>query len=330
MSPLTLNAPRYNATPIRSLAALARALDITEAALVALAGQADGLYRVAKQITKADGTVRITYDALLPLKKVHQKIKVALQQKVIFPRYLTGSTKGEDYKTNADLHIGSKILITEDIGSFFPSTKAPVVQDVWQYFFGFSAEVAECMTKLTIRQGALPQGAITSPGLANLVFWRVEPVLQARFGDCGITYSRFVDDIALSSKQLLTTDDKTSAIAKVYGMMAACGYRPKREKHEIMTARKRMVVTKLGVNNKPGLDKKKRSLIRAMVHGLEKQPAELAVANFPKVSGQVALMKRFHPGEAAPLRARLDTVKAANLSNALDQIRIRSTSSSDT
>ena len=310
MNPLTLKAPRYNATPIRSLAALSRALDMTEAALVALADQADGLYRIAKQIAKADGTVRITYDALPHLKKVHQKIKVTLLQKVIFPKYLTGSTKGEDYKTNANLHIGAKILITEDIGSFFPSTKAAIVQDVWQYFFGFSAEAAECMKKLTIRQGALPQGAITSPGLANLVFWRIEPVLQANFAACGITYSRFVDDIALSSKQPLTTDDKTSAIAKVYGMMAACGYSPKREKHEIMTARKRMVVTKLGVNDKPGLDKKKRSLIRAMVHGLEKQPAELALTNFPKVSGQVALMKRFHPGEAAPLRARLDAVKS--------------------
>lgn len=310
MNPLILNAPRYNATPIRSLAALARALDMTEAALVALADQADSLYRVAKQIAKADGTFRITYDALPYLKKVHQKIKVALLQKVIFPRYLTGSTQGEDYKTNADLHVGAKILITEDIGSFFPSTKAAVVQDVWQCFFGFSAEAAECITKLTIRQGALPQGAITSPGLANLVFWRVEPVLQANFGACGITYSRFVDDIALSSKQPLTSEDKTTSIAKVYGMMAACGYRPKREKHEIMTARKRMVVTKLGVNDKPGLDKKKRSLIRAMVHGLEKQPVELALVNFPKVSGQVALMKRFHPGESAPLRARLDAVKA--------------------
>lgn len=256
MNPLTLNSPRYNATPIRSLAALARALDMNEAALATLADQADGLYRVAKQIAKADGTMRITYDALPQLKKVHLKIKVALLQKVSFPRYLTGSTKGEDYKTNADLHKGAKILINQDIRSFFPSTKAFVVQDVWQYFFGFSAEAAECMTKLTIRQGALPQGAITSPGLANLVFWNVEPVLQAKFAACGITYSRFVDDIAISSKQPLTTDDKTSAIAKIYGMMAACGYSPKREKHEIMTARKRMVVTKLGVNDKPGLDKK--------------------------------------------------------------------------
>ena len=311
MNALTLNAPRYNATPIRSLAALARALGMSEAALAALADQANGLYRVAKQIAKADGSMRITYDALPHLKKVHRKIKVALLQKVIFPRYLTGSTKGEDYKTNAHLHIGAKIVITEDIGSFFPSTKATVVQDVWQYFFGFSAEVAECMTKLTTRQGALPQGAITSPGLANLVFWRVEPVLQANFGARGITYSRFVDDSALSSKQPLSPDDKTSAIAKVYGMMAACGYSPKRKKHEIMTARKRMVVTKLGVNDKPGLDKKRRSLIRAMVHGLEKQPADLALVNFPKVSGQVALMKRFHPGEAAPLRARLDTIRGA-------------------
>ena len=89
--------------------------------------------------------------------------------------------------------------------------------------------------------------------------------------------------------------------------MANRDYRPK---HETMTACKRMVVTKLGVNDKRGLDKKKCSLIRAMVHRLETQPAELALANFSKVVGQVGSMKRFHPGEAASLRVRLDAVKA--------------------
>lgn len=313
MNPLIHDPPRYSATPIRSLGALARALDMSEANLVALADQADGLYRVAKEILKEDGTVRITYDALPNLKKTHKKIKVAIFQKVVFPKYLTGSTKGQDYKSNANLHVGAKMLITEDIGSFFPSTKAAVIQDVWQYFFGFSAEAAACMTKLTIRQGSLPQGAVTSPDLANLVFWRVEPALQARFAASGIAYSRFVDDIALSSKQPLTTGEKTSAIAKVFGMMADRGYKPKRQKHEIMTARKRMVVTKLGINDKPGLDKKKRSLIRAMVHRLEKQPPEVAMATFSKIAGQVGTMKRFHPGEAAPLKARLDVVRATRL-----------------
>ena len=270
MNPSILDPPRYRATPIRSLGALARALGMTEASLVALADRADGLYRVARKIAKEDGTVRITYDALPNLKKTHQRIKAAIFRKVVFPKYLTGGTKGQDYKTNANLHVGAKMLITEDIGGFFPSTRSGVIQDVWQYFFGFSDEAAACMTKLTIRQGTLPQGAVTSPDLANLVFWRAEPSLQAGFAASGIAYSRFVDDIALSSKQLLITGEKTAAIAKVFGMMADRGYKPKREKHEITTAHKRMVVTKLGVNNKPGLDKKKRSLIRAMVHRLEK------------------------------------------------------------
>ena len=76
MNQSSLNAPRYNATPIRFLGALARVLDVSEATPVALADQADNLYRVGKQIPKEVGTVCITYDALPNLKKYIEKLKL--------------------------------------------------------------------------------------------------------------------------------------------------------------------------------------------------------------------------------------------------------------
>jgi hypothetical protein len=303
------NPPRYNAKPIRSVGALARALDVDANTLLDLANRADALYRVAKRIIKKDGSIRVTYDALPELKNVHRKIKFAILSQVSFPPYLTGGLKGQDYKTNAALHVGSTILIAEDIGSFFPSTKTVVVRDVWRNFFSFSDDVAECLTKITVLQGALPQGAITSPHLANLVFWKIEPPLQAQFCKSGLIYSRFVDDISLSSKHEISNEEKARAISKIFGMMIDRGYSPKREKHEIMTSKNRIVVTKLGVNEKPGLDKKKRSQIRAMVHHLENLTSEMAAELIPKVAGQIALLKRFHPGEAVPLKRRLDVVK---------------------
>lgn len=206
-------------------------------------------------------------------------------------------------------------MISEDIGSFFPSTTPERIFDVWKNFFGFSDEVAHCLTSLTTKHGELPQGAITSPHLANLIFWRDEPTLHDRLANQGITYSRFVDDIAVSSLTPLSTKIKTETISAIFSLMHHHGYKPKRSKHELTTARQRMTVTKLTVNQKPGIPKEERSKIRASVHAFEKlaidvdQTAINLKSQYAKIMGKVNHLSRFHPGQAKKLKARLATLK---------------------
>lgn len=311
-----INCLSYRAKPIRCLASLARALGTNESCLASLTRRASQLYRIAIEVPKDDGSVRHTYDAHKPLKDIHRLIKLEILDRVSFPTYLTGSIKGRDYKTNAALHNGAKIVISEDISTFFPATTPDIIFDVWRHFFRFSEEVATCLTQLTTRDGELPQGAITSPQLANLVFWRDEPDLYVRLATKNIVYSRFVDDLAVSSRTPLTTADKTEVIGSIYRMMRRRGYTPKRKKHEIRTAKSRMTVTKLTVNEKPGLDRKDRARIRAMVHRLECDlvsgvDLDILIAALPQVIGKVSLLGRFHPGKADPLKKRLAAIKQA-------------------
>lgn len=310
MNPLPSDSPSYKGRPIRSIESLAKALWCRSHRLAFVSEQASDLYRVAKEIPKADGTVRRTYDAKKLLKDIHRLIKTEILDRVYFPPYLTGSLRGQDYKTNADIHVGAAIVIAEDIGNFFPSTTAERVLDVWHNFFRFSAEVAQCLTNLTTRNNELPQGAITSPQLANLVFWRNEPQLHARLKAEGVDYSRFVDDVVASSKTPIAPERKTEIIAAIYGLMKRSGYQPKRRKHELKTARERMTVTTLTVNDAVGIPKEERSRIRAAVHRLERLVVsagnevdlkhEYAVA-----AGRVNNLARFHPGEARTLKKRL-------------------------
>lgn len=298
---------RYRAKPIRCLASLARALRTDELSLLSLAGKANQLYRIAHQVPKDDGSIRYTYNARKPLKHIHRLIKSEILDRVSFPTYLTGSIKGRDYKTNATFHSGAKIVISEDIATFFPKTTPAIIFDVWRHFFKFSHEVTTCLTQLTTRDGELPQGAITSPQLANLVFWRDEPALYARLATKGIVYSRFVDDLAVSSRIPLTTTDKTEVIGSIYKMMRRRDYNPKRKKHDICTAKGRMTITKLTVNEKPGLERKERSRIRAMVHRLELSldsgmESDRVIEALPSVVGKVSLLGRFHPGKANSLK----------------------------
>ena len=315
MNPPVTSSPSYNQRRIGTLNALQLSLGLLSVdELLLLAQQADSLYRVAKSLTKPDGSIRNTYDALAPLKAIHRRIKSRILDHVTYPDYLTGSLKGSDYKVNATLHTNARIVINEDISSFFPSTSAKHIFDIWHGLFGFSPEVSQCLTKLTTRRGELPQGAITSSFLANLVFWQDEPTLHAKITAQGLVYSRYVDDIAVSSKTFLSNQEKSEVIRQIYGMLLKYGYQPKRTKHEISTSGTRMEVTKLSVNAKPGLRKEMYCNTRAAVHEIElriKNGEELSFERGPyaNVMGRVLHLERFHPGKAAPLKKRLLALK---------------------
>lgn len=304
----------YSCEPIRSIAALSRALGIPQETLLGLSKSANSRYRLAKAIVKPDGSIRQPFDAHPPLKLIHARLKHKILSKVIFPPYLTGSLRGQDYRANAALHASAKIVICEDIEGFFPSTSSAQVHDIWRHFFSFSEEVAEILTKLTTKDGSLPQGAITSSYLANLTFWRAEPSLHTKFAETGIVYSRYVDDITISSKSFLTAEQQTRSIANIYGMLKELGYRAKRRKHEVFTDKRQMFTTKLMMNKRPALKPQERSNIRSAVFQLEKRvnsgergPEIFSELN--KISGRVGKLSRFHPTEGATLKSRVSQVR---------------------
>jgi Reverse transcriptase (RNA-dependent DNA polymerase) len=314
---LHLIKPHYPCEPIRSVSKLATALRIDEATLTKLSARANAMYR-DNPIRKA-GKTRLTFDAQGLLKVVHERIRVRIFSRVRFPAYLHGSLKGCDYVTNAALHTNKKIIICEDVESFFPSVRSNLVMDVWQNFFLFSEDVARLLTALTTKDDAIPQGAKTSSYLANLVFWRAEPYLQARLANEGITYSRYVDDIAMSSKFFMSKPVQTKVIAMVYGMLRKHGLSASRKKgkHQVFSDSGVMKVTKLIVNRKPSLPRQKRSNIRAQVHSATTQFESMSALN--NAAQMVGQLGRFHPTEAAALKRQIKKMKASQPVNSFEQ-----------
>lgn len=309
-----ISQPFYNAKAILSLNALSSALGFESELLAELASNADKYYRLAKPISKADGTIRQPFDATEPLKEVHRRIKDRILCHLSFPYYLTGSLKGTSYRVNAALHAGARIVICEDIEGFFPATSATVVFDVWRHLCGFSEDVARQLTKLTTKEGMLPQGAITSSYLANLAFWRYEPLLHDAMFSLGIQYSRYVDDLTVSSKQFLSATQQTEVIAQLYGMLRKLGYRAKRRKHEVFTSRRQMKTTKLVMNCRPALPGRERAAIRAAVFQLEQRVAsgeagEELYKVLNSVAGRVGKLKSFHEPQGEALMRRVRNIR---------------------
>jgi len=306
--------PVCRSKPIGSVAVLARSLGMSTEQLLSLSARASDLYRLAKPILKADGGIRQPYDAKPELKRVLTRLKRDLFEKVEYPKYLTGSIKGRDYKANASLHSGKAMLICEDIKKFFPSVKAAYIFQVYLRFFDMHPEVATILTRLTTKNGVLPEGAATSSYLANLVMFEWEPKLQADLAARGVTYSRYVDDIVMSMERVFSPQEQWACTRRVYAMLPKIGLQPKRSKHEVFHASEPMLVTKLVVNRKPSLTKKQRQTIRADVHRAVRRAAEEPSAEVAgllgKVAGKVGLLSRFHPTEAARLKTTLEAARA--------------------
>ncbi len=306
--------PKYPHKPIRSLRALEKALQTPLRKIVRIAQNADALYRKAKPIIKQDGSIRQPYDAQPALKRIQKRIRTQFLDRVHFPPYLTGSIKGRDARKNAAIHAGAKIVICEDIQKFFPSTTAQRVFSVWCDFFGFSPDVAKLLTALTTKAGILPEGANTSSHLANLVFHNTEPLVHAKLAELGIAYSRYVDDISISSNSEIPPEIITRAIGWIYGMMFKYGYRPKRSKHEIHRRHHPMLVTKHVINVKPGLPHSERQAIRAAIHQLEQVKGTEVCSHahskaLNSTAGRVNRLAQYHPTEGKRLQEQIKALR---------------------
>ncbi|MGU7816985.1 reverse transcriptase family protein [Burkholderia sp. AW49-1] len=309
-----MDRPIYPHERILSVQSLCRALGTSEPMLRAIAARAPHLYIGPKPKPKKYGGVRYVFDTKAPLKPLLKKINGVFFRQVCFPQYLTGSLAGRDFVSNVEIHRDSMYAITEDIAGFFDHITADHVYRIWHEFFAFGEDVSILLTQLTTKDGRVFQGTPTSSYLANLAFWDKEPTLVAKLASRNIRYSRYVDDITMSSAVPLTADSKSWAIAQAYAMVGSGGFKAQRKKHASFAANKPIRIMGLNANRQPTLPKQERAKIRAAVFQLERslrraEPDAEFRSRFNAVSGKVGRLKRLHPQEGAALRLRLDQIR---------------------
>ena len=224
-------------------------LGVSEQELLLCASELNSFYRSGPPVPKEDGTVRKTEYTVDPLRKIQRRIKVKLLEVINFPDFLHGGIKGRSPDTNAEVHLKSKIVIKEDIAHFYPSVTYNSVLNIWKYFFHFSKEVSELLALFTTHNNELPQGVCTSALLGNLVFFRYVNRIENMQKKYNCFYTRYVDDITISSKEPLSKKDTKEIISIIYGMMKKEGFSPKIGKHKIDNFSNRVELLGLTVNS---------------------------------------------------------------------------------
>lgn len=148
-----------------------------------------------------DGTpkMRTLHPSTGQLKRIQKRINQDILSKLVVPSYAFGSVKTKNNIENAKQHLSSKFFLCIDLKSFFPSiTHKKVFQTLCTH--DFTPAVARVLTQLTTHKGCLPQGAATSPLLANLVFAATGSKILSLIKNREIRFTTFLDDFTFSSK----------------------------------------------------------------------------------------------------------------------------------
>ena len=114
----------------------------------------------------------------------------------------------------------------------------------------------------------LPQGAPTSPALANLVLRGLDRDLSNLAAQTGCKYSRYADDLTFSSNEWI--EDEFLDVVKKF--VERYGFELKQEKTRFLGKEGRMEVTGVVINEKLQPRRTWRKRTRSRLHKLSKAP----------------------------------------------------------
>ncbi|MEZ4316353.1 MAG: reverse transcriptase family protein [Myxococcota bacterium] len=250
------------------------------------------------------------------LKRAQRKILHELLDAVPVHPAAHGFVKGRSVRTHAALHAGARTVVRVDLRSFFASVQAPRVYGLF-CALGFTEPVATDLTGLTTtwtpadvanhapwNAPHLPQGAPTSPALANLVAFALDVRLAGLATRCGATYSRYADDLTFSGPSL-----GPSFVALVEHIVRDEGFAVHPDKTLRMGQGVRQLVTGVVVNAAPAVPRPVRDHLRAVLHRVETRGWEAVELDTPDpeawLRGQIAWVHAVNPEHGRRLGARL-------------------------
>lgn len=214
-------------------------------------------------IRKTSGRLRWVREPNPQLKAMQRRIVRRVLGRLRAHPAAHGFERGRSIVTNAAPHAGKRIVCTLDLRGFFDSTWA---DEVYRYFrrIGWDRAASWQLVRLCTFEGALPQGAPTSPRLANLVNYVMDVCLERLARRYGGDYTRYADDMTFSFSDDV---DMECVLDGVFGVVSWCGYAIQRRKGiRIRRRGQRQTVTGLVVNDGVRLPRATRRWLRAVEH----------------------------------------------------------------
>src|SRR5207247_1749024 len=173
-------------------------------------------------------------------------------------------------------------------------------------------ESADTRLRSLVRVPHLPQGAPTSPALANLCAFRLDSRLAALAEVAGATYTRYADDLAFSGGGSLERSP-VRFFRQVCRIAAEEGFIVRAAKTRIMRAGVRQQLAGVVVNVRPNMRRDEFDLLKAVLTNCVRHgPATQNRAGVPDfrahLLGRIAFIAMLNPPRGRKLRAIFERI----------------------
>ena len=216
-------------------------------------------------IPKSDGTKRKLSVPDLILKRVQKSIADNILTQYPISNYAKAYKVGSSVQRNALPHVGKKKILKLDIEGFIDNILYSRVKDVVFREDKFSEPIRILLTMLCYYKESLPQGAPTSPAITNIIMYDFDEKIGKYCGENNISYTRYCDDMTFSGDF-----DEKAVIFVVKDELRKLGLFLKNRKTAVIPNTKRQTVTGIVVNEKIGLTKKYKNIIRQEIYYIKK------------------------------------------------------------
>jgi RNA-directed DNA polymerase len=221
------------------------------------------------EIVKKNGGRRLITAPRVFLKTVQRYILDCILSQVEPHDAAVAFRRGRNCGDGAHRHVGRPYVWNIDLSDFFPTITKSQVLRVFREI-GYPDAAALFLTGLCCLEHRLPQGAPTSPALANLVAEPLDLKLTWIAESASIVYTRYADDMTFSSGSLISAEFQ----ARVIYAIENHGFALNPTKTRLMGPAIRREVTGLTINQQISIPRHRRRQLRAYFHHISRSPEQ--------------------------------------------------------
>jgi retron-type reverse transcriptase len=284
-----------------------------------------------RTFTKDSGGLRLIESPKPNLKAVQRRILTRILDRIPPHPAAHGFVKGRSIKTFAMPHVGQRVVLRMDLQDFFPTISGPRIQAFFRTA-GYPEPVADLLgglctnatprdawthsfdpeTRTLYARPHLPQGAPTSPSLANLCAWRMDCRLAGLAKSAGATYTRYADDLAFSGGERFDRGIERFS-THVAAILQEEGFRVNHHKTRTMRQGARQHLAGLVVNERVNVSRADFDLLKAtLTNCLRLGPDSQNRDSHPHfrshLEGRISFVESVNPDRARLLRRIFDHI----------------------
>jgi hypothetical protein len=286
-------------------------------------------------IAKSSGRKRLVESPKPRLKEIQRQILSEILD-VIPPHPSAHAFRARhSTRTCAAPHVGQRVVLRIDLRDFFPRIRQSRIHALF-HALGYPEEVARSLAGLctnavddslflpdeatgrhhelwqTFRQPHLPQGAPTSPALANLCAYRLDCRLTGLARTAGANYTRYADDLVFSGDRNF---ERGLHRFRVFACAIALdeGFAIRHRKTRVMRSGTQQSIAGLVVNRRINVPRGEYDRLKATLHncrrfGPESQNRDHHPRFRDHLQGKVAYMAMTQRQRGAKLQKEFDKI----------------------